>query len=164
MVRVKLRPLRGSHLPILLRAYRLTDGPVLELGAGLFSTPVLHALCQIDGRKLVTYENHPQFYEWAVLYQSAFHDVCKVEEWKDVDLTPKWSVAFVDHSSAGKRWRELARLSHAEYVVVHDTDVGVQRKYGYEKAYPLFKYQRHYRDEYPNTGLLSNFHPLDNVW
>ena len=60
--------MRGSHLPILLRAMKATTGPVLELGAGIYSTPILHALCQIEGRKLVTYESDPEFFEWAAHY------------------------------------------------------------------------------------------------
>lgn len=163
--RVKTNKFRGSHLPILLRVLRITTGPVLELGAGLFSTPILHALCQIDNRKLVTYENSPEFFGWVEQYRTPFHDVYKVDDWDQVDLsTVNWSVALVDHSPNEHRGKELARLTHAEYVVAHDTNRSWENKYNYRIAYPLYKYQRKYQDEHPNTSVLSNIHPLDALW
>ena len=161
----KVNPIRGSHLPVLLRAMKATNGPVLELGAGLYSTPVLHTLCQIEGRKLVTYEGDPDFFEWATNYQTSFHDVIKVDNWEDIDLASvNWSVAFVDHAPDSRRWEEILRLTHAEYVVAHDSDRGWRNKYSYHKVYPLFKYQKQYREARPNTVILSNTHPLEDMW
>ncbi|MBU0846436.1 hypothetical protein KKH23_04550 [Patescibacteria group bacterium] len=161
----RVNPLRGSHLPVLIRALKATTGPVVELGAGIYSTPILHALCEAEGRKLVTYENDPDFFEWASHYQSSFHDVRKVEIWADVDLAEvNWAVAFVDHAPDEKRWQEVVRLTHAEYVVCHDSNRGWRRKYNYEKAYPLFKYQKQYREKHPNTVILSNTHPVEDMW
>ena len=155
----------GSHLPVLVRALKVTSGPVVELGAGMYSTPILHALCEAEGRRLVTYENAPEYYEWALRYQSSLHDVCKVDVWADVDLASvNWAVAFVDHAPNGTRWQEMLRLTHAEYVVAHDSNRGWRRKYNYDKAYPLFKYQKQYREKHPNTVVLSNIHPVEKMW
>jgi hypothetical protein len=51
----------GTHLPLLMRAIINTTGPVLELGVGWNSTPVLHEAC--SGRLLVSVENEPQWAE-----------------------------------------------------------------------------------------------------
>ena len=100
----RMNPLRGSHLPVLVRALKATSGPVVELGAGMYSTPILHTLCEAEGRKLVTYENDPEYFEWATHYQGSLHDVRKVDDWDDVDLASvNWAVAFVDHAPNERR-------------------------------------------------------------
>jgi len=163
--RVRLNPLRGSHLPVLVRALKATTGPVVELGAGMYSTPFLHAMCEAEERKLVTFENDSEYYGWATAFKSPLHDVCKVDEWDDVDLASvRWTVAFVDHAPNDRRWKEVVRLTHAEYVVCHDSNVRWMRKYNYDKAYPLFKYQKQYREKHPNTVVLSNSHPVEQMW
>jgi len=139
-------------------------GDVLELGAGIYSTPILHNLCDAQGRKMVTYESDPDFYEWAAHYQTPFHDVRKVERWSDIDISMPWAVAFVDHAPDDKRWEDVARLAHAEYVVIHDSDAKWEHKYRFSKAYPLFKYVRQYRELHPNTAVLSNLHALEGLW
>ena len=161
----RFNPLRGSHLPVLVRALKATVGPVVELGAGMYSTPILHALCEAEGRKLVTYENSSEYFDWATAFKSQIHEVCLVDNWDDVDLsTVNWSVAFVDHAPNERRWKEVIRLTHAEYVICHDSNSQWKRKYNYDKAYPLFKYQKQYRDRHPNTVILSNINPVENMW
>jgi hypothetical protein len=44
----------GTHIAPLLTAVLATDGPVLELGCGDFSTPLLHAICAKQNRLLVS--------------------------------------------------------------------------------------------------------------
>ena len=51
------KPSDGSHLPVLIKMVLMTDGPILELGTGFFSTPVLHWLCAEKKRKLVSYDS-----------------------------------------------------------------------------------------------------------
>ena len=46
-----------THMPVIIKFIQATEGRVLELGAGLFSTPLLHWLCAEKGRKLYTYED-----------------------------------------------------------------------------------------------------------
>ena len=35
----------GTHLPVLMDIVSKTDGPILEIGTGVFSTPYLHWAC-----------------------------------------------------------------------------------------------------------------------
>ena len=41
----------GTHLPLLMEFVLKTEGPILEQGAGMFSTPILHHLC--EGHRLL---------------------------------------------------------------------------------------------------------------
>ena len=47
----------ATHLPLLTRAFDESEGPVLEMGTGYFSTLYLDWLCSAFGRKLVSYES-----------------------------------------------------------------------------------------------------------
>jgi hypothetical protein len=53
-----------------------TDGDVLELGLGVFSTPYLHYQCILSKRKLVSYENCKpwmDFFTQRYGYQDEYH-------------------------------------------------------------------------------------------
>jgi hypothetical protein len=86
----------GSHLPLLMKLLDQTNGPVLELGMGLFSTPFLHWACYEKKRSLVSYENKKDFYDMFVFNDKreigndySYHDVCFVKDnnWDSIDLS-----------------------------------------------------------------------------
>ena len=54
---MKIKPAWSSYLPLLIKVLQCSEGPVLELGTGLVSTPVLHWLCFDMGRELVSYDD-----------------------------------------------------------------------------------------------------------
>jgi hypothetical protein len=152
----------GSHLPVLMKVVGMTTGPILELGTGWNSTPVLHWMCYPTKRKLVSYDAQEKYMDVANMFVDDFHEVHLVSDWDAIDLTPEWSVAFVDHSPNTRRIIDIKRLVHADYVVVHDTELRRDKDYGYSEIYPLFKYHYKYRDVYPHTSVLSNKHDLRN--
>jgi hypothetical protein len=156
-----------------------TSGPILEMGCGLFSTVFLFWACVPTQRRLVTMESENQYYNWLTDFKNPrnkchmdHHKIIKVANWNDVDLSENWSVAFVDHSPDSRRATDIARLTHADYVVVHDAEPGEDRKRvanGYEpisSVYKLFRYHYLYTGASPNTLILSNkydltgFHPI----
>ncbi len=51
----------ATHMPLLLACLRHTTGPVLELGSGWFSTPLLAAFA--TDRLVRTIETNPQWYD-----------------------------------------------------------------------------------------------------
>lgn len=159
------KPNAGSHIPILMKALSLTRGPVAELGSGFFSTPLLHWMCQPDKRRLVTFESHPEWFALARRFATPDHEVREVADWNTLDLSESWGLVFIDHDNGvekKRRVQELARVIHAEYVVIHDSEGRVERNYGYREAYHLFKYRFDYQNVVPNTSVLSNFHDLSN--
>lgn len=148
----------GSHLPLLIKLVSMTDGPILELGGGLYSTPFLHWACFASKRELVTYDSIPKYFNMIEQYNSDFHKVILVDDWDSVPLERQWSMAFVDHWPLKRRKHDIARLANfAKYIVVHDTEISKKRHYNYEEIYPLFKYIYKYRGVKPHTSVLSNF-------
>jgi hypothetical protein len=148
----------ASHLPVLIRALELTDGPVLELGAGMFSTPLLHALCQ--NRYLRTLESDSRFSDMFKKFRTPNHDILLVEDWSDVDLDEEWSVALVDQKPAEARAPSIKQLTNVDYVVIHDSN---DPEYDYESIYPLFAYR--FTHQYlQHTTVLSNKHDVNKLY
>ena len=157
---MRFGPNRGSHLPILMEAVARTEGPIVELGCGLYSTTPLHWACWVKKRKLVTYESNPDYFDFLEAYETDFHEVHCIDDWDAVDLSPPWSVAFVDHAPDTRRRLEVMRLLHAEYVVAHDSEGRNDRKYQFSKVIPLFKYHFEYAGAFPHTSVWSNLHDV----
>lgn len=158
----RLYPNRGSHLPVLIKLVSMTDGPILELGCGLYSTTFLHWACRGKKRKLVTYEHNPDFYDFAKEYENEYHEVHCIDDWDSIEISKPWSIAFVDHEPGLRRWQEVSRLVHADYVVCHDTNNAFNRKYGYFKIYGLFEYRWKYTGATPHTTIFSNKNDVRN--
>jgi predicted O-methyltransferase YrrM len=161
MSKVRWGSYRGSHLPLLLKVLPLTSGPILEFGSGYNSTPLLHWACFPTKRRLVTYENNPFFFDFAKSYGADFHDVQCVENLDAVDLSGPWSIAFVDSDPQDTRVQAIARLLHAEYLVVHDTERRREhRRTVFADVFTKYRWHYQYREARPNTSVLSNVHDL----
>jgi hypothetical protein len=140
-----------SHYPLLIKAVQSTKGTVIELGTGVFSTPLLHWLCL--NRFLISCESHPEYIEFSKQYESDNHEIVLVKDWEKEEFNKKYSVVFIDHTpTPRKRGDDAMRFTEAELVVLHDTGRH-EDKYGYEKVFPLFKY----RYDKNNTTVLSNY-------
>lgn len=163
--RIHFSPRYGSHLVPLLLAVMRTTGDVLELGLGVSSTPVLHALCQIQGRRLVTIENNREWFSIGERYASDFHQVLYVPEWADAPIERPWSVALVDHSPDERRRIELERLApHADILIAHDANKRYWKQYGYDRVFPTFAHRVIYDRDDPATAILSNRVNLKEFW
>lgn len=160
MKRVKLKIAWGTHLPVLMKIIGMTTGPVVECGGGLYSTPFLHWACFSSGRRLITYEGDREFFNNLSGYNNGNHKVRLVADWDKVDLSEPWEVAFIDHEPPERRALEMQRLVHADYVIAHDTERRVERRYGYPNIKHLFKYNYKYRGASPHTSIFSNKHDL----
>ena len=144
----------ATHVPVLAAAIAAAGpGPVLELGAGNFSTPVLHAMCAAMGRSLLTLENNPTWLERFVSFRSTTHRVEFVADWDQAVPADRWAVVFVDHAPGERRIIDIEKLREmCEVMVVHDTeDVG----YGYGPAFSKFTYRTDYKRMTPWTTMLS---------
>lgn len=159
---MRLKRVYGTHMPVLIRIMAIAPpGPVVEFGAGPFSTPYLHWACFLSKRQLVTYENRAEFVREIGCLQSEWHRIIHTPEWDDADASQPWAVAFVDHEPAPRRGVELGRLTHAQYVIAHDTNRTAF--YGYEAIEKLFKYHYKYRRAIPYTTIMSNVHDVSEV-
>lgn len=158
----------GSHLPVLIRAVSLTDGPVLEMGMGHNSSLFLHWACATTKRPLVSYESQPAFYRFANQFKRDFHQVFCISNWAKAEIEREWDVAFIDHNPAWRRKEDIRRLANlAKYIVVHDTEGRNDSRFHYSEIFPLFKWQYNYDFYTPKTSVLSNFVDLSDfgkVW
>lgn len=153
----------GSHLPVLIQAYRKTSGAILELGGGVFSTPILHWLCRLDNRMLLTYENYPEWFEFLKSYEERYHHLVLVDKWEDVEVDKSWDIAFVDLTPDDMRKEMVKKLvNNTRYVIVHDSNGRYNKIYHYETIYSLFKYKYTFSEVTPSTTVLSNFVDLEN--
>uniref|UniRef100_A0A6H1ZSI1 Methyltransferase n=1 Tax=viral metagenome TaxID=1070528 RepID=A0A6H1ZSI1_9ZZZZ len=154
----------GSHLPVLIKLVLMTEGPILELGTGFFSTPVLHWLCAEKKRTLVSYESSAKYIEVAKNYLADFHEIHLVEDWAKIDISQHWNIVLIDHGPGPQRKVEFARVANnADYVVVHDSEPNNDKYYKYSEVAPLYKYRYDYDKLYPNTSVFSNFKNLSNL-
>jgi len=156
-------PHRGSHLPVLMKLVPMTSGPILELGCGVYSTIYLHWACYPTKRRLVTYEDNPEFYRFAKQFSSDYHKVHCIKNWDEVDPKEQWGIAFVDHGKNIRRWMDISRLTHADYVVAHDAENSSNHVYRYTKIHNLFKYRYKYNKAHPYTAIFSNKHDLSEL-
>lgn len=153
----------GSHLPILMKVIGLSDGPVLELGMGMFSTPFLHWACFDKQRRLVSLEKDPECFYLNRHYRADFHELRLVEDWDKADLSGHWGVVLIDHER-DRRIHEARRLANsADYILMHDSEGRRDKNYKYTQIYPLFKYRYDYAKIIPFTVVLSNFKDLRNL-
>lgn len=143
----------STFIPLLLDVLGATDGLVLELGGGAFSTPLIHWVCHDMGRKCVTYE-HDHDYYWALRrFRNKNHSVVEVSNWADMKY-PKANVAFVDHDGKRRGESVMKLKDTTDYIVIHDSDK--EKNYGYDKVFGDFKYRADWTDYKPWTTVLSN--------
>jgi len=161
--------LSGSHLPILIELLRATKGPVLEIGMGLNSTPVLHWICTHQKRRLLSLENDPSWIEPNKAYENEYHKVEFVEDWNKAPIDDTyWSVVLIDHRPAIRRREEAKRLKdNADFILIHDSEPEINKFYRYDTIYPLFDFKYNITKLKPNTVILSNskkcFSKLKNI-
>ncbi len=152
----KFDPSWGTHIPVLLKCLEQTEGAVLELGLGISSTPVLHALCEDQDRLLVSYENDPVFIKMFEKYQTVMHHIETMIPNRD------WSVVLIDHKPDQTRVEQAIKLAHtAKILILHDSEPAHEDLYHYKQLQSLFKYRFDYTKTKVQTRVLSNFHDLD---
>jgi len=153
----------GSHLPVLMKAVQKSSGPILELGSGLYSTVYLHWACFHDKRPLTTIESKHKYYKEIRRLRCDWHKIECVKTWERAEpyFKQDWSVVLIDQGPGNNREIAAKQLTHADYVVMHDTECPLE--YGYDAVYPLFKYRFDYTPPEratPSTSVLSNKHDL----
>ncbi len=155
----------GTHLPCLIKAMEKTTGDILELGTGVFSTPYLHYACMLSGRKLVSYENYKEWYDFVKTYENENHEVHFVEKYADADIAKLWDVVLIDQTPDSSRTEEITRVSNlATYIVIHDSNPSNYGVTHYDEIYPLFKYKTDWHGDKNRATVLSNLVDLKDFW
>jgi len=173
----------STHLPVLVAVVAKTQGPVLELGCGHYSTRVLHALCgaqgrsgassepprEAQGRQLLTLDTNPGWLARFKDLESPIHRVVYTDTiaefvrfvWTASNGASfphggRWSVVFEDSGIAQRRPDNIAALrAITDLFVVNNTEPG-RPVYQYERILPSFPYRWDYK-RYPVwTSVISD--------
>jgi len=156
--RAKLPPY-ATHLPLLMACVQHTRGPIIELGTGTFSTPMLHALCAETGRTLLSLESDANWLAQFRHFATAWHRLLLVPDWSAADLSGTWDVALIDHAPPIRRVPDILRLRPlTKLIVIHDTE---NRCYRYEPLLTQFKHRVEWQRYSPWTSVVSDTEPLD---
>lgn len=160
----------GSHLPLLTAIMDVTHGPVLELGMGMYSSPLLDMMCNVQDRRLWSFDSDKEWFGVnEKLKNGNKHEVIFVNSWDDFNSKivddmiemnggKVFSVAFVDEKPAKHRKESIKLLANkAIFVVVHDTEPESDRFFKYSWVEKLFKYRYDYTKMKPHTSIFSNF-------
>ena len=156
----------SSHMPVLLKLVQMTTGPILELGGGSYSTPLLHWICQDTNRKLVTYESDKSYFkDFIEQYKTDFHEVYQIDDWSKAPFDKDWEIVFIDHHPNSERKESAKRFANsANYIVLHDALPRWDVKYRYSQIIPLFKYKYRVDKYYPPSWVVSNRKEVNNIW
>lgn len=164
----------GTHFIPLTFAMLYTNGPILEMGAGHYSTPLLHLMSEKLNRKLYTADTSRNWLEEFTEFENELHEFHYVpvydDDWslnprpnmwdKFLDIENGWGVVFIDHRPGDRRKVDVANYAQkTQIVVVHDTE---ESSYDYESAFSMYKYRKDYKRFETCTTLLSNYFDFDN--
>jgi hypothetical protein len=153
----------GSHVPVLLTCLHLTKGPVLEMGAGFYSTALLSLYS--GSRYCRTIESN---FLWLEKVRSFFpvysepqlehgHDMQWVESYNTAIIDDRlWEIALIDQEEAYRKEsiRRLRRQSRL--IILHDTENPT-----FENSLKDYRYYYDFKELYPYTSVASETDNLD---
>ncbi len=155
----------GSHIPLLASVVATArPGPVLEIGVGRSSSPLLVEMCRATGRGLVGLDSEQAWLDEIadIGYPKLVHmpDWSKLPDWLDAtQWSHTWSVIFVDHGPGDARLPVLKMLRGlAEFIVCHDTR---NEPYlpGFDAELDSYRYRFDYVKMTPSTTVVSDVRP-----
>lgn len=150
----------ATHIPVLVRCLEYTSGPILEFGIGVFSTPVISSFAWA-GRYARSYEADQGWFNLIRslgLSDAVNHEIIKVGYYPEVTVHDlRWSVCFIDNSSADRAENLRITRPYGDLFIVHDTD---QNSFACKELLGSFKY-RWDSDALPQTTVVSDNTPLD---
>ena len=155
-----------THMMVLVKVVQISEGPIIELGGGLFSTPLLYWLCAEARRPLVTYEDNKDFSRFLTSFVSRSHTIHMIDDWDEINLGNHWGMAFVDHDPVNdptnitkRRQYDILRLKDkADYIVIHDSN---DKGYGDGIFWNNFKYVHHWTWATPNVTVVSDLKEIN---
>lgn len=151
----------ATHIPMLASVLATAKkGPVLEIGVGRSSSPMVVEMCRAMGRKLTGLDSEQAWldeledlnYPELIL----FPDWSKIGEWI---ADKKFAVIFIDHGPGEARLPVLKAVrGHAEHIVVHDT-FNPGYLIGLDDELATFKYKSDYLLMPSCTSVVSDTKP-----
>jgi hypothetical protein len=153
----------GTHVPLLASVLATSEpGPVLEIGVGNGSSPLLVEMCRAMGRDLIGMDSSKAWLDEIrdIGYPSLLH----ITDWELLpgwmsDFDKQWSVIFIDHGPGEARLPALkACRNYADHIVVHDT-LNPGYMPGMDDYLSTFRYRTDYIKMTPCTSVVSDLFP-----
>lgn len=152
----------STHIPLLSYILNKSEGDILELGSGYYSTPLINMFAS-KNRHITTFDNNKEYLNKLKYLQNANHQFIIVEKrWEDyfeIFKSKLWGLIFIDNADFKSgcpkiRGALLTLLSqNAEYIICHDSQNLSCYGYNFEQ----FKYKVEYDFLVPHTMVVSNF-------
>ena len=143
--------LYGTHQEALAwAAAQIDKGPVLEVGAGWWSTPWLHGFCEASERLLLTLEGHSVWLMGiAPLFANDRHRF--VSDVPDMDF----ALALVDGGDPDRARYVRALNGRCQYLVCHDTEESSRYNYPeMEQSLAEWPNRRDFQRLWPHTTVV----------
>lgn len=166
----------ATHLPLLAKVVAATKGSVLELGPGLYSTPVISQIMAGSGRLYLGVDTDKEWIDaieknrWLA---DPDHRVRHVLSYRDSSLwDPEsddpigmgrkiiWNVVFLDCFPDSIRYGLLKDMKEgrvgATIIVCHDTSPNMDKRMGLRPLLGTFKHRFTYDRLMPWTDVVSD--------
>lgn len=180
----------STHQPLLVAALLNTQGPILEMGGGYYSTPIVSAFANAQHREAHTIETGAAVYELLKRFSSSFHKIWPLNgydfaadgrfmpradttraEYIEIqarfladfcnERPQRWSVVFIDQAPGYLRVPAIEHFADiADFIITHDTE---EVAYGYEPCLSTFRYRWDTRLHVPHTTIVSNFNVCERL-
>lgn len=114
----------ATHQLVLLEILKRTSKPVLELGAGDYSTPQIHDIAK---GKIITIDDSKEWLDKYIHLKTINHKFFyynkeKLEAFYDNDNI-QWGLVFVDNGTWDARNKAVKKYKDtADYIILHDCD------------------------------------------
>jgi hypothetical protein len=173
----------GSGLIPLLASALITQGDILELGMGFFSTALLNKVAVTLNRTVVSVDSNR---EWIAKLSQYVINSCNttncsgihrhvfaenIGEMHAIGADKTWGLVLVDHRVAEERYIDVKRFAaRAQIVLAHDAENMADHMYLYKRK----RVRRHFKygckfsmfgdikkKTYTSTLILSNYIDLD---
>lgn len=155
----------ATHLPLLSKVVSATKGSVLELGPGLYSTPVISQIMAGSGRPYLGVDTDKEWIDAIVKNRwlaDPDHLVRQVDSYRAPEIwSPTiWNVVFLDCFPDSIRYGLLKDMKEgrlgATIIVCHDTSPNMDRRMGLRPLLETFKHRFTYNRLMPWTDVVSD--------
>jgi len=159
----------STHQPVVIHLLNtIVDGPVLEFGMGWHSTPLMHMICGMQGRTLLSVDTDIDWFRKFLNYKAPWHDVRLMAQESLLQGTAsifkkQWRIVFIDAAPAEIRQPVIEMIKDkADYVIVHDSECVVEGRINcYKYDFSMYKHVLHFHPMNPATSVLSNLEEVD---
>lgn len=142
----------STHQEALVFAALCTCGPILELGCGNYSTPILNQICNLQKRNFKIISSNKN---WLEKYDYVSNKEL-ITKWESYIFKEKYGMVFLDNEQLTiKRLELIPKIFNiTNTLVVHDADM--MSKWENWAAYTFDKKITWFKRYKPHTAVIQN--------